>query len=133
MSLAIYPQKLKYMGLNTFTPQPSTADFHQRGYEIYGQHRYIAGTNSVLISQFSYKRYDADVTAQSDDPYRASDRHNGRRILQPAGAPDLSLRMDRRAMTFAPRHFAGTHQLKAGMNYAYSSYDGQEAFLPVDD
>ena len=30
LSLAIYPQKLDYMGLNTFTPQPSTADFHQR-------------------------------------------------------------------------------------------------------
>ena len=65
VSLAVYPQKLQYMGLNTFTPQPSTADFHQRGYEIYGQHRYITGTNSALISQFSYKRYDADVTARA--------------------------------------------------------------------
>jgi hypothetical protein len=27
VSLAIYPQKLQYMGLNTFTPQPSTGDF----------------------------------------------------------------------------------------------------------
>src|ERR1700756_5213776 len=28
MSLAVYPQKLQYMGLNTFTPQPATADLH---------------------------------------------------------------------------------------------------------
>ena len=33
---------------------------------------------------------------------------------------------------FSPRHFLGTHQLKAGLNYAYSSYDGREAFLPVE-
>ena len=39
VSVAVYPQKLEYMGLNTFTPQPSTADYHQRGYQIYGQHR----------------------------------------------------------------------------------------------
>ena len=58
------------MGLNTFTPQPSTADFHQRGYEIYGQHRYITGSDSALTSQLSYKRYDADVTAISNDPYQ---------------------------------------------------------------
>ena len=29
VSAAVYPQKLEYMGLNTFTPQPSTADYHQ--------------------------------------------------------------------------------------------------------
>ena len=33
VSLVLYPQKLQYMGLNTFTPQPATADFHQRGYQ----------------------------------------------------------------------------------------------------
>ena len=70
MSLAVYPQKQQYMGLNTFPPQPATADLHQRGYEIYGQHRDAIGTESALISQPSYKTYDADVTAQSDEPYK---------------------------------------------------------------
>src|SRR5208282_3179936 len=41
VSVTIYPQKLDYMGLNTFTPQPSTTDFHQRGYQVYGQHRFM--------------------------------------------------------------------------------------------
>ena len=31
LSLAVFPQKLDYLGLNTFTPQPSTPDLHQRG------------------------------------------------------------------------------------------------------
>src|SRR6202007_1504477 len=32
LSLAVFPQKFDYLGLNTFTPQPSTSDLHQRGY-----------------------------------------------------------------------------------------------------
>jgi hypothetical protein len=130
VSLAVYPQKLQYMGLNTFTPQPSTADFHQRGYEIYGQHRYIAGTDSVLTSQLTYKRFDADVTAISNNPYQ---------LLIDTTEGGFFNRQARRTYrfewgetyTFAPRHLLGTHQLRAGSNYAYSSYDGQEAFLPV--
>jgi hypothetical protein len=70
LSLALYPQKLDYMGLNTFTPQPSTTDFKQRGYQVYAQHRYFAGENTALISQFSYKTYDVDLNPQSEDPYR---------------------------------------------------------------
>jgi hypothetical protein len=70
VSLVVYPQKLQYMGLNTFTPQPATADFHQRGYQINAQDRYATGTDSLLVSQLSYKGYDADVTAHSNDPYQ---------------------------------------------------------------
>ena len=130
VSLAIYPQKLQYMGLNTFTPQPSTTDFHQRGYEIYGQHRYITGSESMLVSQLTYKRYDADVTAISDDPYE---------LLIDTTEGGFFNRQDRRAdrfesdetYNFGPHHLLGTHRLKAGLSYAYSSFDGHEVFLPV--
>src|SRR6266478_6384924 len=40
-SLALYPQKLDFLGLNTFTPQPSTPDFHQRGEQINAQDHYV--------------------------------------------------------------------------------------------
>ena len=43
VSFALYPQKLNYLGLNTFTPQPSTPDFHQRGDMASIQHRYTDG------------------------------------------------------------------------------------------
>ena len=70
VSVAVYPQRLEYMGLNTFTPQPSTVDYHQRGYQVYGQHRLLTGTDSVLTSQLSYKTYDADTTAEGTGPYQ---------------------------------------------------------------
>ena len=131
LSLAVYPQKLQYMGLNTFTPQPATADYHQRGFEIYGQHRYMAGADSALISQLSFKRYDADVTAQSNDPFQLLiDTTEGGFFNRQARQ---TYRFEsEETYNFSPRHFLGTHQLKAGLNYAYSSYDGREAFLPVE-
>src|SRR5260370_2360873 len=54
-SFSLYPQKLAFLGPNTFTTPPSTPDFHQRGFQAYLQHRYIVGDKGLLISQFSYK------------------------------------------------------------------------------
>ena len=130
VSLAIYPQKLQYMGLNTFTPQPSTADFHQRGYELDGQDRYITGPESILVSQISYKRYDADVTALSGDPYELLIDTTEGGFFNPQGRRGNRFEWEE-TYNFAPRHLRGTHKFKAGLNYAYSSYDGHETFLPV--
>ena len=130
ISFALYPQKLDYFGLNTFTPHPSTPDFHQRGYQMYAQHRYLTGEQSILTSQFSFKKFDADVTAQSDDPYR---------LLPDTTEGGFFNRQARRTSRvewqenyqFAPRQFLGSHQLKVGLNYAHSSYEGRETFLPA--
>jgi outer membrane receptor protein involved in Fe transport len=32
---------------------------------------------------------------------------------------------------FAPKQFLGSHQFKVGLNYAHSSYEGRETFLPA--
>jgi len=131
VSVAIYPQKLDFLGLNTFTPQASTSDFHQRGYQFYTQHRYVTDQGALLTSQFSYKNFDVDVTPQSDDPYR---------LLLDTTEGGYFNRQARRTWRlewqenyqFTPRHFLGTHQWKVGINYAHSSYDGRQTFLPVE-
>lgn len=131
LSLVMYPQSLNYLGLNTFTPQPSTGDFHQHGYQLDLQHRYLTGTESTLISQLTYKRYNADVGAQSDDQYQLLiDTTEG-------GFFNRQARWTSRyewqeTYQFAPRQFLGTHRLKAGADYAYSSYHAHETFLPVE-
>lgn len=130
-SLALYPQKLDFLGLNTFTPQPSTPDFHQRGFQAYLQHRYIVGDKGLLISQFSYKRFDADITAQSDDPYRLLlETTEGGFFNRQARRTSRSSFQE--SYQLAPKRFAGSHQLTVGMNYEHSSYDGHQSFLPVE-
>ncbi len=130
VSVAFYPQRLDYLGLNTFTTQESTPDFHQRGYQINLQDSYAVGTG-LLSSQFSYKRFDADITAQSDDPYRVE--------LETAEGGFFN-RQQRRTWRlgwqevyhFAPRKFAGTHQITAGLSCEHSAYDGQQTFRSVE-
>ena len=131
VSASLYPQKLKYLGLNTFTPQASTSDYHQRGYQLYAQHRYVAGEGALLTSQFSYKTFDADVTRENNDPYRllVETTEGGSFYLQNR----RSSRCDwQETYQFAAHQLMGTHQLKAGFNYAYSKYDGLQTYLPVE-
>ena len=131
VSLAVYPQKLNYMGLNTFTPQPSTTDFKQRGYQVYAQHRYFPNASTLLTSQFSYKTYDVDINAQSDDPYR---------LLVDTTEGGFFNRQHRRTARyevvegykFAPHRFFGSHQFNVGADYVHSDLDGIEIFHPVD-
>ena len=130
VSLAIYPQKLDYMGLNTFTPQPATTDFHQRGYQVYAQHRFFPRENTALVSQFSFKTYDVDTYAQSDDPFR---------LLIDTTEGGFFNRQHRRtnryesqeSYQFAQRELCGLHQFKVGWDFVHSDLDGVEIFAPV--
>lgn len=129
-SFALYPQKFNYLGLNTFTSQTSTPDLHQRGYMASIQHRYATGVDSLLLSQFSYKRFDADVTANDNDPYQLS-------IETTAGG--FFNRQNRRTFRtdwqetyqFGTRNLFGSHQLKAGIDFAHNEYNGRVDSLPV--
>ena len=129
-SFALYPQKYNYLGLNTFTPQPSTPDLHQRGYLASLQHRYATGSDSLLLSQFSFKRFDADVTANSTAPYQLWVE------TTVGGFFDRQRRNTYRTewqetYQFQAHHFLGLHQFKVGIDFAHSEYDGRVHLLPV--
>src|SRR5262249_15268199 len=70
LSVAVFPQKFDYLGLNTFAPQRSTPNLHQRGYQISAQHHYVFQSGGLLTSQIAYESFDADLFPNSSDPYR---------------------------------------------------------------
>lgn len=131
VSLAVFPQKLDYRGLNTFTPQPSTPDLHQRGYQLSAQHRYLADSGALLTSQLAYESFDANVFANSQDPYRllVETTEGGFFNRQNRDTDRVEWQEIYQA---SPKHFYGEHQLKAGFDLSHSSYDGRQQFLPVD-
>jgi len=130
-SFALFPQKLDYLGLNTFTPQEATPNLHQRGYQMYLQHRYISNSGNLLSSQFSFREFAADVTPNSNAPYK---------LLVETTEGGFFNRQHRESSRIEwqeifqshPYTFYGTHELKTGITFAHSSYDGHEQFLPVD-
>src|SRR5258708_1740298 len=129
-SFALYPQKLNYLGLNTFNPQPSTPDLHQRGYMGSIQHRYAFGADTLLVSQVSYKRFDADVTPNSNDAYQLLVE------TTQGGFFDRQHRETRRTewqgtSQVRGRNLFGAHQFKIGTDFAHSDYDGRITLLPV--
>src|SRR5712672_3342921 len=131
LSIAVFPQKFDYLGLNTFTPQPSTADLHQRGYQISAQHSFVRKSGALVSSRFAYEEFDADTFPNSQDPYR---------LLVETTEGGFFNRQDRNTDRLqwqeiyqsSPKHFYGDHQLKVGFDFSHSTYGGRQQFLPVD-
>ena len=131
LSVAVYPEKLDYLGLNTFTPQPSTPNLHQRGYQVSAQHHYVAKSGGLLNSQLAYQKFDADLLPNSGDPYRllVETTEGGFFNRQNRNTNRVEWQETYQSTT---KHFYGEHQLKAGFDFSHSSYDGHQQFLPVD-
>lgn len=131
VSFSAFPEKLAYLGLNTFTPQDSTADLHQHGYQSSLQDRYVLGAKGLLTSQINYEKFDAAILPNSTAPYR---------LLLETTEGGFFDQQDRRSNRYqwqeiyqsGERHLLGTHTLKAGLDFSHSSYDGRLAFSPVD-
>jgi len=129
-SFTFFPQKRDYYGLNTFTPPSSTPNLHERGYQAYLQHRYVTNSASLLTSQVSFTRFNADLLPNSDSPYDLLvETTTGGFFDHQRRA---TTRMDwEEAFHSHPYQLLGSHELSAGVDFTHTAYDGQEALLPV--
>lgn len=123
-TLSLFPQKLRYVGLNTFNPQEVTPNFKQRGYLWAVNERRIMSSKSLLETSFSIKQFDADVFPSSGTaPMNlAPDVNSGSFFNQQS-------RESRRyealgTYSFSPPNFAGEHLMKLGGGLSYVTYNG---------
>ena len=130
-SFAIFPQRLDYYGLNTFTPQASTPDLNERGYQAYLQHRYVTDSGDLITSQVSFRRFDADLVANSDAPFELLVETTEGGFFNHQNR-DTTRTEWQEIFRSRPHHFFGAHELDAGVDFAHSSYDGRQEFLPVE-
>lgn len=129
-TFTLYPQKLNYLGLNTFTPQASTPDLHQRGYMASFQHRFVLSPDSLLVSQFTRKQFDIDITPNSAAPYELLvETTQGGYFNRQARRSDHTELQE--TYQRDKRGFAGSHELKFGFDFAHDNYDGRITLLPV--
>ncbi len=123
-TFSLFPQKLRFVGLNTFNPQEVTPNFKQRGFFWAINERKVLSSRAVLESYFSVKKFDADVFPSSGNaPMNfAPDVNSG----------NFFNRQERRSKryewlevySFNLPNFAGSHFMKIGVGLSYSTFDG---------
>ena len=131
-AVALDPQNTDYANINTFNPQPVTADYRQRGYFVSATHRWIMTNGGFLRSLFSARQLDTRVYPADAQP--------GELTLNPYSNSGSYFTKQRRntdlyqwsqTLHWRPVEKLGRHLLTAGYSYAYSSYGGEVLNLPV--
>jgi len=133
VSLTTDPQDTDFANINTFNPQPATANYHQRGFFTSFTHRWILASGGFVQSLFAAKRLDAHV-------FPARDAAEEMVLFPEQNSGSFFEKQDRRTRLYQwsqtlhlwPLQSAGRHLLTFGYSYARSTYQGQVANLPFN-
>jgi hypothetical protein len=124
-TFSLFPQKLSYVGLNTFNPQEVTPDFRQRGFFLAVNERMVINGSSLLETSFSVKQFDADIYPSSGEGVMnfAPELNSGSFFNR---QERRSRRYESRAVySFAPHDFAGSHSMKVGLGLGHDTFSGE--------
>lgn len=129
-SFSIFPQKQDFFNLNTFNPSDTTANFHQRGWFLAFNEQATFKSGGLLQSSFSVKQFDGDIFGNSGAPYQITPERNF------GGWFDRQHRESRRyelleIYNLAPFNWRGSHALRVGVNYSYTTFSGSDRSAPV--
>src|SRR5215469_7375999 len=131
-SLALDPQDTIYADINTFNPQPVTANYHQRGYFVSASHRWILANGGFLQSLFSAKELDTRVYPADPQPGEMTfNPYSNLGSYFTTQNRNTNLYQWSQSLHWRPVEKAGRHLFTAGYSYAYSAYNGQVSNLPV--
>ena len=123
-TFSLFPEKLKFVGLNTFNPQEVTPNFRQRGFFWAVNERKVLSNSAVLESFISIKQFNADVYPSSGNaPMNLSPDVNSGNFFNRQNRK--STRYEAlEVYSFTPPNFAGAHFMKAAVGLNYDTYDG---------
>jgi hypothetical protein len=130
--LTLDPTDTNYANIDTFNPQPVTADYRQRGFFTSATHRWILANGGFVQSLFSAKRFDSrvfPVTAEAGEMVLFPEQNSGTYFEQQLR--NTQLYQWSQALHLRPLQSAGRHLLSFGYSYARSTYQGSVANFPV--
>ena len=128
---ALDPQNTYYANINTFNPQPVTANDRLRDYFVSATHRWLLADGGYVQSLFAAKQLDSHV-------YPAT--WTGQMVLAPGQNSGSYFEEQQRntqlyqwsqTLHLRPIEHAGRHLLTFGYSYAHSSYEGQVTNFPI--
>jgi outer membrane receptor for ferrienterochelin and colicin len=123
-TFSLFPEKLRYVGLNTFNHQAVTPNFKQRGFLLSINELRTVNSKAVLESSFSVKQFDADVFPSSGTApmILAPDANSGNFFNQQYRRTKRYQALE--TFSFSPPNFAGLHFMKIGGGVNYLTFDG---------
>jgi hypothetical protein len=127
---ALFPDKKRYLGLNTFNPQETTANTKQHGTLFSLSEQSIFHDRSFLSSLLAFKTFDLDVFGQGAKPLTLiPDGNQGNYYADTRRA---ARRWQWEEQYFARTHtFLGRHSFKVGSDLDYTNLTGQFNFQPI--
>jgi hypothetical protein len=130
--LTIDPQNTKFANMDTFDPQPVTANYHQRGFFASATHRWILANGGFVQSLFSAKRLDAHVRPASAAPgeMRLFPEQNSGTYFEDQNRRTRLYQWSQ-TLHLRPFEVAGRHLVAVGYSYARSTYSGAVTNSPV--
>jgi Carboxypeptidase regulatory-like domain len=123
-TFSLFPQKLRYVGLNTFNPQEVTPNFKQRGFLVAVNERRIVSAKAMLESSLSVKQFNADVFPSSGSaPMNLAPNVNSGNFFNQQARQSKRYQASE-IYSFTPPEFAGTHSMKLGGGFSYITFTG---------
>jgi hypothetical protein len=128
---AVFPEKQRYVGLNTFNPQETTANTKQRGVLLSVSEQAIFHDQSFLNSLFAYKTFGFDVFGQGVTPLNLIPEGN-------RGSYFADTRRSAKRWQWQEQYFArtfaffGKHSFKLGGELDHTNLTGQFYFRPIE-
>lgn len=122
-SFALFPQKLDFVNLNTFNPQNTAANLHQRGWLAAVNDQYVTSKGGIWQTTFSAKQADADVFGNSGESFTIAPQVNSGGFFNRQKRE--SLRYEAQTIHSLPViEWNGQHSLKFGGGFSYTTFDG---------
>jgi Carboxypeptidase regulatory-like domain len=127
---ALFPEKKRFVGLNTFSPQETTPNTKQNGELFSVSEQALFKNQSFLSTLFAYKTFKFDVFGQGGKPLTILPDGN-------AGSYFADTRRSANRFQWQEQYFArtlelaGQHSLKLGTELDHTQLSGSFNFRPI--
>ncbi|HEY0429472.1 MAG TPA: carboxypeptidase regulatory-like domain-containing protein, partial [Pyrinomonadaceae bacterium] len=116
---AIFPNKIRNLGLDTFNPAAATPNYKQRGVLFSVSEQSVFKDASFLLSEISFKTFDVDVFAKSSQPFTIKPETNSGGYF--ADTRRRTRRLQWQEIYYSrPLNFFGQHSIKTGFELDYT-------------
>ena len=127
---ALFPNKIRNLGLDTFNPVAATPNYTQRGMLFSLTEQSVFKRGSFLISEVSYKTFDTSVFAKTSLPFNLAPATNSGGYFGDTRRQSSRIQWQETFYS-RPLEFHGEHSIKAGFEFYNTLIGGQLRYSSI--